>query len=30
MDLNRNYNLANNTVLGFGFNYCRIDPSRFG
>jgi hypothetical protein len=27
--LNRNSNLANNTVLSFGFNYCRIDPSRF-
>ncbi len=30
VDLNRNSNLANNTVLGFGFNYCRIDPARFG
>jgi hypothetical protein len=30
VDLNRNSNLANNTVLGFGFDYCRIDPSRFG
>lgn len=27
--LNRNSNLANNTVLGFAFDYCRIDPSRF-
>jgi hypothetical protein len=27
--LNRNSNLANNTVLGFGFHYCRIDPARF-
>jgi len=27
--LNRNSNLANNTVLAFGFDYCRIDPSRF-
>ena len=27
--LNRNSNLANNTVLAFGFNYCRIDSSRF-
>ena len=27
--LNRNSNLANNTVLGLGFDYCRIDPSRF-
>jgi hypothetical protein len=30
VDLNRNSNLANNTVLGFGFDYCRIDPARFG
>jgi len=22
-------NLANNTVLAFGFDYCRIEPSRF-
>jgi len=29
VDLNHNSNLANNTVLGFGFNYCLIDPSRF-
>lgn len=27
--LNRNSNLANNTVLAFNFKYCRIDPSRF-
>jgi hypothetical protein len=27
--LNRNSNLANNTVLAFGFTYCKIDPSRF-
>lgn len=27
--LRRNSNLANNTVLSFGFKYCRIDPSRF-
>jgi hypothetical protein len=27
--LNRNSNLANNTVLAFGFDYCRIDPTRF-
>jgi hypothetical protein len=27
--LKRNSNLANNTVLVFEFNYCRIDPSRF-
>jgi len=27
--LNRNSNLANNSVLGFAFEYCRIDPSRF-
>jgi hypothetical protein len=30
VDLNRNSNKANNTVLSFGFNYCRIEPSRFG
>lgn len=30
VDLNRNSTLANNSVLGFGFDYCRIDPSRFG
>ncbi|HYJ22010.1 MAG TPA: hypothetical protein VEW07_08320 [Solirubrobacterales bacterium] len=28
--LNRNSNLANNTVLAFAFEYCRIDPARFG
>jgi hypothetical protein len=27
--LNRNTNLANNAVLAFGFDYCRIDPGRF-
>lgn len=27
--LNRNSNLANNTVLAFGFKWCRIDPGRF-
>lgn len=27
--LRRNSNLANNSVLAFGFKYCRIDPSRF-
>lgn len=27
--LNRNSNLANNTVLAFGFDDCRIDPTRF-
>ncbi|HEY2479662.1 MAG TPA: hypothetical protein VGI17_13150 [Solirubrobacterales bacterium] len=27
--LNRNSNLANNSVLSFGFNYCKINPSRF-
>lgn len=27
--LNRNSNLANNSVLAFGFDYCRLDPSRF-
>ncbi len=30
VDLNHNSNLANNTVLGFGFDYCRIESSRFG
>lgn len=30
VDLNANSNRANNTVLGFGFDYCRIDPTRFG
>lgn len=30
LELNRNSNKANNAVLGFGFNYCRIEPSRFG
>jgi hypothetical protein len=29
VQLNRNSNLANNTVLSFGFTYCKIDPSRF-
>jgi hypothetical protein len=29
LDLNHNSNVANNTVLGFGFDYCRVDPSRF-
>ena len=28
--LNRNSNRANNAVLDFGFNYCRIEQSRFG
>lgn len=27
--LNRNSNLANNTILSFDFEYCRIDSSRF-
>jgi hypothetical protein len=27
--LNRNSNLANNSVLAFDFTYCKIDPSRF-
>lgn len=27
--LNRNSNLANNAILAFDFNECRIDPSRF-
>lgn len=30
VDLNRNSNRANNAVLSFGFDYCRIEPSRFG
>lgn len=30
VDLNRNSSKANNAVLAFGFNYCRIEPSRFG
>ncbi len=30
VDLNRNSSRANNAVLGFGFDYCRIEPSRFG
>jgi hypothetical protein len=30
VELNRNSNKANNAVLGFGFDYCRIEPSRFG
>lgn len=30
VDLNRNSSKANNAVLSFGFNYCRIEPSRFG
>lgn len=30
VDLNRNSNKANNAVLSFGFDYCRIEPSRFG
>lgn len=29
VDLNRNSSKANNAVLPFGFNYCRIEPSRF-
>lgn len=27
--LNRNSNLANNKVLAFGFDYCKLDPARF-
>lgn len=27
--LTRNANLANNSVLGFDFDYCLIDPSKF-
>lgn len=30
VDLNRKSQQANNTVLSFGFNYCRIESSRFG
>jgi hypothetical protein len=30
VDLNRNSSRANNAVLSFGFDYCRIEPSRFG
>ncbi|HEX3293620.1 MAG TPA: hypothetical protein VHR38_07760 [Solirubrobacterales bacterium] len=30
VDLNRNSSKANNAVLPFGFDYCRIEPSRFG
>ncbi len=30
VDLNRNSSKANNAVLAFGFDYCRIEPSRFG
>jgi hypothetical protein len=29
VDLNRNSTRANNVVLSFGFDYCRIEPSRF-
>ncbi|HVV91452.1 MAG TPA: hypothetical protein VHB53_13230 [Solirubrobacterales bacterium] len=29
VQLNRNSNLANNAVLSFGFDYCKLDPSRF-
>jgi hypothetical protein len=29
VQLNRNSNLANNSVLAFGFDYCKLDPSRF-
>ncbi|HEX6665453.1 MAG TPA: hypothetical protein VF081_02530 [Solirubrobacterales bacterium] len=30
VELRRNSNTANNAVLGFDFDYCLIDPSRFG
>lgn len=30
VDLNRLINKANNTVLPFAFDYCRLDPARFG
>ena len=29
VQLNRNSNLANNSVLAFGFTYCKLEPSRF-
>jgi hypothetical protein len=29
VSLNRNSGKANNAVLAFGFDYCRIEPSRF-
>lgn len=29
IDLNKNNNKANNTVISFGFDECRIDSSRF-
>jgi hypothetical protein len=30
VELNRNTNKANNAVLSFGFDYCRLDSARFG
>lgn len=30
VELNRNSSKANNAVLSFGFDYCRLEPSRFG
>ncbi len=30
VELNRNSTKANNAVLLYGFDYCRIEPSRFG
>lgn len=30
VQLNRNSTKANNAVISFGFDYCRIEPSRFG
>ncbi|MEZ5076441.1 MAG: hypothetical protein R2725_03250 [Solirubrobacterales bacterium] len=30
LELRRNANRANNIVLGFGFDYCLVDSSRFG
>jgi len=30
LELNRNSNRANNAVLPFGFDYCRLEQSRFG
>ena len=29
VELNKNNNKANNTVISFGFDECRIDSSRF-
>jgi hypothetical protein len=29
LQLKRNANIANDTVISFGFNYCRINPAKF-